>query len=433
MSDPDSKITTQELTRMFGNSMPVEAFRLLITWQGSQADLREALRYYMPGPAGRYIRDVRVVEKAEEVVKMTVPPVPTIREALERAEWWLSTHPQGKVMADVCRAALAAAPHPASDALGKWLSAALDDPEVCSEMKADIEAWFAAGQPVWVGVDMAAPPPRAVDVEELFSDVSADDLPSKIAAEIMGLKWAHGGTELEHFARHGELQELVAKCLAPPPPAVDAHEDDKAADEFAAAMKAKLKFAREHRGRGGWERMRPEELSRMLREHVEKGDPVDVGNFCMMLHQHRAQITPPPAAVDVGETEGSYVLIKRGLYWRPDDLGYTGLLSEAGHYTKFEAEQRANDDVTMVPLTEAPEFAPSCFDDIKVREMSRDRDRLRARAEKAEAALRPFADAAASLSDRWLDHETHWYQEGRQITVGELRAARAALSAEGGK
>ena len=29
------------------------------------------------------------------------------------------------------------------DTVGSWLSAALDDPEVCDEMKADIEAWFA--------------------------------------------------------------------------------------------------------------------------------------------------------------------------------------------------------------------------------------------------------------------------------------------------
>lgn len=35
-----------------------------------------------------------------------------------------------------------------SDALGRWLSAALDDPTVCAEMKADISAWFAAGQPL---------------------------------------------------------------------------------------------------------------------------------------------------------------------------------------------------------------------------------------------------------------------------------------------
>ena len=38
-------------------------------------------------------------------------------------------------------------PSKESEALGKWLAAALDDPIVCAEMKADIEAWFEAGQP----------------------------------------------------------------------------------------------------------------------------------------------------------------------------------------------------------------------------------------------------------------------------------------------
>jgi len=31
--------------------------------------------------------------------------------------------------------------------IGKWLSAALDDPMVCAEMKADINAWFEDGEP----------------------------------------------------------------------------------------------------------------------------------------------------------------------------------------------------------------------------------------------------------------------------------------------
>jgi hypothetical protein len=39
--------------------------------------------------------------------------------------------------------------------IGSWLSAALEDPSVCAEMKADINAWFEAHQP---GLIMAAPP-----------------------------------------------------------------------------------------------------------------------------------------------------------------------------------------------------------------------------------------------------------------------------------
>lgn len=68
---------------------------------------------------------------------------------------------------------------------------------------------------------------------------------------------------------------------------VGAHPDDIAVDRFASAMKAKLAEKRAQ-GYGGWDR--PDEctiafLSELLRKHVGKGDPVDVGNFAMMIHQ----------------------------------------------------------------------------------------------------------------------------------------------------
>ena len=72
----------------------------------------------------------------------------------------------------------------------------------------------------------------------------------------------------------------------------EAHSDDVAVDAFAAAMKAKMADARA-KGRGGWEdpaQCSSEDLSRMLRDHVEKGDPRDVANFCMVLHQRREAI-----------------------------------------------------------------------------------------------------------------------------------------------
>ncbi|NTF32345.1 hypothetical protein G6L88_09785 [Rhizobium skierniewicense] len=52
-------------------------------------------------------------------------------------------------------------------------------------------------------------------------------------------------------------------------------------------MKAKLAKKRQE-GRGGWDdedECSQVFLTALLREHVEKGDPVDVGNFAMMLHQ----------------------------------------------------------------------------------------------------------------------------------------------------
>jgi len=70
------------------------------------------------------------------------------------------------------------------------------------------------------------------------------------------------------------------------------HPDDAAVDRFAAAMKAKLAKKRAD-GRGGWERKdecSAEFLSDLLRGHVEKGDPLDVGNLAMMLHQRGERI-----------------------------------------------------------------------------------------------------------------------------------------------
>jgi hypothetical protein len=68
--------------------------------------------------------------------------------------------------------------------------------------------------------------------------------------------------------------------------------DDIAVDSFARAMKEKMAAARA-KGRSGWEGCEPADLSRMLREHIEKGDPRDVANFCMMLWHHSAPIAPP--------------------------------------------------------------------------------------------------------------------------------------------
>jgi FAD/FMN-containing dehydrogenase len=84
---------------------------------------------------------------------------------------------------------------------------------------------------------------------------------------------------------------------------VEAHPDDAAVDRFAAALKAKLADARA-KGRGGWQDKDDcpqQRLSDMLRTHVEKGDPRDVANFAMFLHQRGESILPghqPAPVVD---------------------------------------------------------------------------------------------------------------------------------------
>lgn len=70
------------------------------------------------------------------------------------------------------------------------------------------------------------------------------------------------------------------------------HPDDLAVDQFFAAMKAKLDRKR-RQGYGGWDdkaKCSNEQLSAMLRDHIDKGDPIDVANFAMMIYQRGERI-----------------------------------------------------------------------------------------------------------------------------------------------
>ena len=65
--------------------------------------------------------------------------------------------------------------------------------------------------------------------------------------------------------------------------------DELGVFRFSNAMNKKLAQKREE-GRGGWNREPGggygtgiPRLRRMLLEHIEKGDPVDIANFCMMI------------------------------------------------------------------------------------------------------------------------------------------------------
>jgi hypothetical protein len=71
------------------------------------------------------------------------------------------------------------------------------------------------------------------------------------------------------------LGDEVAAYLAP-------HKDNEAVEIFARAMKDKMAISRD-KGRRGWQNCSMSDLWAMLREHVEKGDPVDIANIAMML------------------------------------------------------------------------------------------------------------------------------------------------------
>ncbi|TWF53235.1 hypothetical protein [Neorhizobium alkalisoli] len=101
----------------------------------------------------------------------------------------------------------------------------------------------------------------------------------------------------DHRERADAIVAAVNAATYPSPkdhslPIGDNHPDALAVDRFAAAMKAKL-AAKRAEGRSGWDDKDDCSqlfLSQLLREHVEKGDPLDVGNFAMMLHQREERI-----------------------------------------------------------------------------------------------------------------------------------------------
>ena len=120
------------------------------------------------------------------------------------------------------------------------------------------------------------------------------------------------------IAAHDAIGAWVAAlAVAPEPPAQEPHPDDVAVDAFAAAMKSKLAEARA-KGRGGWQDKKQcsqQYLSTLLRDHVRKGDPRDVANFCCFLWNRAEGIAPAPAQEPMTDDE-----IEALMLTTPDDL-----------------------------------------------------------------------------------------------------------------
>lgn len=118
-------------------------------------------------------------------------------------------------------------------------------------------------------------------------------------------------------SRHGI--SYVAPLYPRATPAEPAwHEDDDVVDAFAAVMKAKLRHVREVKGRGGWQSCSAADLSTMLREHVGKGDPVDVANFAMMLWGIGAGIATPAEPVRDAREVLAEAMAPGTPHWKPE-------------------------------------------------------------------------------------------------------------------
>lgn len=144
---------------------------------------------------------------------------------------------------------------------------------------------------------------RVKELRALLDEPAAPVAPCAIADALESAKWPNTSignkvlvaaaiTELRKDAQpHGEPVAWIEP---------DFKSDENALYIFSKLMAHKL-AKKSSEGRSGWQGCSQADLTRMLREHVEKGDPVDVANFCMMLRANGMSIGPAeqPAPVAV--------------------------------------------------------------------------------------------------------------------------------------
>ncbi|MDR8395528.1 hypothetical protein NE850_04210 [Paraburkholderia sp. USG1] len=212
-------------------------------------------------------------------------------------------------------------------------------------------------------------------------------------------------------------------------------------DSFAEAMKQKLLEAR-LKGRSGWQDCDPEDLSRMLREHVEKGDPRDVANFCMMLWHLSQPISAPSAVVLDDGRAASAGNPARGVH----ALRYIiECLRESGWYRDEEGEDTdALDDLCKLlertddPAVDAEEaVALRSFDKSKIAGYSHDLGSycagyIDARATSIKPVVADEERAVSDLIDAWdayvADRSNEQAATLFVLAMNAVREARAASS-----
>ena len=106
------------------------------------------------------------------------------------------------------------------------------------------------------------------------------------------------------LAQQGCAAAIRARGIDAAKPAAHVqHPDDDAVDKLAEAMKKKLAEKRAQ-GRSGWDTdCTQQRLSDLLRQHVEKGDVLDVANFCAFLFARGERVSAAQAQPAAWKTD----------------------------------------------------------------------------------------------------------------------------------
>lgn len=154
----------------------------------------------------------------------------------------------------------------------------LQGAELTPEFEA-VEPKFKVGDRVYVGMTG-----RIAQVTEIIDDdvVSVANKNNEVRAWVSNI--CHATPE-----NYERLQAPFPDIEFEKPP-TQADIDNEAVDKLAQAMKNKLAEKREQ-GYHGWETCKHGDLVQLLINHVDKGDPIDVANFCAFLFARGEQLT----------------------------------------------------------------------------------------------------------------------------------------------
>jgi hypothetical protein len=154
----------------------------------------------------------------------------------------------------------------------------LQDMKLTPEFETEVaEPKFAAGEKVYFSSNP--------DIK-IVSDVNNDN-----TVRFFGeFGWADSNHCCPATQENYEKLCSLFECIDFEQPPTQADIDNEAVDTLAQAMKAKLAEKREQ-GYHGWKTCKHGDLVQLLINHVDKGDPIDVANFCAFLFARGEQLT----------------------------------------------------------------------------------------------------------------------------------------------
>ena len=154
----------------------------------------------------------------------------------------------------------------------------LQDMKLTPEFKTEAsEPKFKVGDKVYFGTD-----PDIKTISEVGND---NDV--QFAGEF---GWASGYSCCHANQENYERSQATFPDIEFEHPPTQEDIDNEAVDKLAQAMKNKLAKKREQ-GYKGWETCKHGDLVQLLINHVDKGDPIDVANFCAFLFARGESLT----------------------------------------------------------------------------------------------------------------------------------------------